>query len=228
MLRLNLPAEVDATASKAQRSKTTGHLVLTMPKVNPGENALGLRVQARDAERKAEALGREKAAKQAARDGRHLSAQLLQAAGVAPGVPPQSTGALRRDRRAGRGESEDDEGDGEERAGEGEAGVIPPLERRGGGVSAAAPTGGAVRLKGLVPHRKGGLREAHNPDAFMRPVATTTKERPRDGNPEDGAAAVGEATAAAATALPPTPPPAWAASGGEEDGDEADEPPELC
>jgi hypothetical protein len=48
VLRLNLPAEVDSSNSTAARSKTTGHLVLTMPKIHPEENSLGLRVAARD------------------------------------------------------------------------------------------------------------------------------------------------------------------------------------
>jgi len=38
VLRLKLPAEVKAEESKAQRSTVTGHLVVTMPKVNPREN----------------------------------------------------------------------------------------------------------------------------------------------------------------------------------------------
>lgn len=33
MMVMQLPAEVKAGETKAQRSKTTGHLVLTMPKV---------------------------------------------------------------------------------------------------------------------------------------------------------------------------------------------------
>ena len=45
VLRLNLPAEVDSTAAKAQRSKH-GHLAGS-PKVNLGENALSIRVQSR-------------------------------------------------------------------------------------------------------------------------------------------------------------------------------------
>jgi len=37
VLRLSLQAEVKAGEAKARRSKTTGSLVVTMPKVNPDE-----------------------------------------------------------------------------------------------------------------------------------------------------------------------------------------------
>lgn len=43
VLRLRLPAEVRVSDSKCQRSKTTGSLVLIMPKVNPKENAVTIR-----------------------------------------------------------------------------------------------------------------------------------------------------------------------------------------
>lgn len=49
ILRLRLPAEVKAGESKCQRSKTTGSLLVTMPKVNPRENAVTLRGNARAA-----------------------------------------------------------------------------------------------------------------------------------------------------------------------------------
>jgi len=42
-LRLALPAEVRACDAKAQRSKTTGHLVVTMPKVDPDAPSLFLK-----------------------------------------------------------------------------------------------------------------------------------------------------------------------------------------
>ena len=48
VLRLNLPAEVDSSASKAQRSKTTGHLVLIMPKVGDTKSRCDLRVAPRE------------------------------------------------------------------------------------------------------------------------------------------------------------------------------------
>lgn len=51
VLRLQLPAEVKVGESKAQRSKTTGHLVLVMPKVNPMENMVALRAAQRDRQR---------------------------------------------------------------------------------------------------------------------------------------------------------------------------------
>lgn len=44
ILRLVLPAEVKSETSSAQRSTTTGHLLITMPKVNPYENILGLKL----------------------------------------------------------------------------------------------------------------------------------------------------------------------------------------
>lgn len=43
MLRLRTPAEVKAGESKCQRSKTTGSLLVIMPKVNPRENAISIR-----------------------------------------------------------------------------------------------------------------------------------------------------------------------------------------
>lgn len=43
VLRLRLPAEVLAGQSKCQRSKTTGALLVIMPKVNPKENAITIR-----------------------------------------------------------------------------------------------------------------------------------------------------------------------------------------
>ena len=36
LLRLKLPEEVKANESKCQRSKMTGHLLVTMPKAKPG------------------------------------------------------------------------------------------------------------------------------------------------------------------------------------------------
>ena len=80
VLRLNLPAEVDSSKSKAQRSKTTGHLVLTMPKINPDENALSIRVQARhETKVKQEQLASE-TARQEQRNMRHVTDQMLHAA----------------------------------------------------------------------------------------------------------------------------------------------------
>lgn len=42
-LRLRLPAEVRSESSKCQRSKVTGSLMITMPKLNPKENAVTIR-----------------------------------------------------------------------------------------------------------------------------------------------------------------------------------------
>jgi len=126
VLRLNLPAEVDADQAKAQRSKTTGHLVLIMPKCNPDENALSIRVAARDREKKVDEAKAQVEAKQRARDQGKLANQMVTAASAAA-------------------------------------------------KSAAVPTGGAVRLKGLVPKRKGGLQADHS--LAMRAVSTTTKQR---------------------------------------------------
>ena len=57
VLRLVLPAEVRAEDSTAQRSATTGHLLLIMPKVNQDENMISVRAARRHREAK-EAAGR--------------------------------------------------------------------------------------------------------------------------------------------------------------------------
>ena len=57
VLRLVLPAEVRAEDSTAQRSATTGHLLLIMPKVNKDENMVSVRAARRHKEEK-EAAGR--------------------------------------------------------------------------------------------------------------------------------------------------------------------------
>ena len=57
VLRLVLPAEVRAEDSTAQRSSTTGHLLLIMPKVNQDENMISVRAARRHKEEK-EAVGR--------------------------------------------------------------------------------------------------------------------------------------------------------------------------
>jgi hypothetical protein len=43
LLRLRLPAEVKVSESRCQRSKTTGSLLVIMPKVDPKENAVTIR-----------------------------------------------------------------------------------------------------------------------------------------------------------------------------------------
>lgn len=45
ILRLTLPAEVKANESSAQRSTTTGSLLIKMPKCDPDENMVGIRMQ---------------------------------------------------------------------------------------------------------------------------------------------------------------------------------------
>ena len=132
VLRLNLPAEVDSTAAKAQRSKTTGHLVLVMPKVNPGENALSIRVQSRHLSKQKEERVAAASAKQQSRNMKNVTDQMLSAAGVE--TTPVASAAV-----AG--------GGGKKRGG-----------LLGGANNGAAPRGGAVSIKGLVPARKGGLR----------------------------------------------------------------------
>jgi len=47
VLRLVLPAEVRSEDSTAQRSTTTGHLLLTMPKIDPNENMVSVRAASR-------------------------------------------------------------------------------------------------------------------------------------------------------------------------------------
>jgi hypothetical protein len=42
LLQLKLPCEVSPDHSNAQRSKASGRLVLTMPKLNPGDKSLDL------------------------------------------------------------------------------------------------------------------------------------------------------------------------------------------
>lgn len=47
VLRLVLPAEVQADSSIAERSAVTGNLLVIMPKVNPNENMVGIRAAMR-------------------------------------------------------------------------------------------------------------------------------------------------------------------------------------
>jgi protein TilB len=130
VLRLNLPAEVDSTASKAQRSKTTGHLVLIMPKVNPDENALSIRVQARHTVKQTKERTAADIAKQRSRNLRNVTDQMLSDAGVGAAEVPTKDGSKK----------------------PANGGLL------GGGRNNRAPTGGAVSIKGLVPARKGGVR----------------------------------------------------------------------
>lgn len=78
VLRLTLPAEVKVDESKAQRSKTTGHLVLTMPKVNPSLNSVGKRLDSRAKKAAEDSKQTEITVKETRRRERHLSHQLQQ------------------------------------------------------------------------------------------------------------------------------------------------------
>ena len=143
---------------------------------------MGLRVQARDKAKAAAEAEHASAERQAARDAKHLSAQLLATANQAAPV------------KRGAGQQQQQQ----------------LLGTKG---PAAAPTGGAVRVKGLVPHRKGGLKAAE-PRFAMNAVSTTAKVLP-------ATAATG-----AHASLPPPPPGGGAATyenasgNGEEDDDE--------
>jgi len=54
VLRLRLPAEVKSSEAKCQRSKTTGSLLIIMPKVDPKENSLTIRGDVRAREKTTE------------------------------------------------------------------------------------------------------------------------------------------------------------------------------
>ena len=58
VLRLRLPAEVKATESVAQRSITTGNLLVSMPKIDPEENMLQIRAYTKAKEREVEERSR--------------------------------------------------------------------------------------------------------------------------------------------------------------------------
>ena len=60
VLRLVLPAEVKSEESTAQRSSTTGQLVITMPKVNEKENMISIRAARRHREEKEAAARRQR------------------------------------------------------------------------------------------------------------------------------------------------------------------------
>ena len=111
-----------------------------MPKVNPNENALGLRVSAAQKKRETEAKLRALEAKQASRDSQHLAYQLQ---------------AEARKAKAGRGAG-------------GKASV-----------STVVPTGGAVKIQGLVGARHGGVRQEPLPTAQMNAVSTTILAPPK-------------------------------------------------
>ncbi|GMI05699.1 hypothetical protein TrRE_jg10733 [Triparma retinervis] len=77
VLRLVLPAEVEAEGAVASRSKTTGHLVVTMKKVDPNENMVALRAARKHAEKKVADERRRAASERAAKEGEKLGAQML-------------------------------------------------------------------------------------------------------------------------------------------------------
>ena len=79
VLRLILPADVESSTAKAERSKTTGHLLVTMKKVDENENMVALRAarKAREAEEREEGRRREEESRR--REGAKLGAQILEA-----------------------------------------------------------------------------------------------------------------------------------------------------
>uniref|UniRef100_A0A7S1U406 U2A'/phosphoprotein 32 family A C-terminal domain-containing protein n=1 Tax=Phaeomonas parva TaxID=124430 RepID=A0A7S1U406_9STRA len=144
-LLLHLPAEVKAGAAKAQRSKTTGHLLITMPKENPEENMISLRAAKRHeaqqakARREQEARVRRKKAKQ-----RSLAAQMMS---------------------ANLDDSDEDSSDEDDSDEETEVeNNVPAAPQR---------PAGAVQLEGLVPRRYGGIGK--QAAGTMNAVSTTRK-----------------------------------------------------
>ena len=81
VLRLVLPAEVASGEATAMRSKTTGHLVVSMKKVDPKENMVALRAARKHAENKVNEEIKKKEDEQANRENRKLGA-LAQAVGA--------------------------------------------------------------------------------------------------------------------------------------------------
>jgi len=81
-LRLSLPAEVVAADAKASRSKTTGHLLVTMKKIDPKENMVGLRAARKEAERKVMAEKEMRGAEKGRLSCRGLGSQMLMDGGV--------------------------------------------------------------------------------------------------------------------------------------------------
>ena len=85
VLRLNLPAEVKVAESKAQRSKTTGHLVLVMPKVHANENSVTLRREQREVLELQSVAEKAKQEKERKRKERNTAYQMQAAAAAAAG-----------------------------------------------------------------------------------------------------------------------------------------------
>ncbi|GMH46884.1 hypothetical protein TrLO_g5480 [Triparma laevis f. longispina] len=81
VLRLVLPAEVHSETAEAKRSKTTGHLVVTMKKVDEKENMIALRAARKDDERKKKEAVDKKERERAEREGGKLGVQMLELSG---------------------------------------------------------------------------------------------------------------------------------------------------
>ena len=80
-LRLTLPAEVESESAKACRSKTTGHLLITMKKVDPKENMIALRAARKAAEKKVKEAKEREAQEKLSRKTRGLGAQMVLSGG---------------------------------------------------------------------------------------------------------------------------------------------------
>ena len=111
VLRLVLPCEVEAEGAKAQRSATTGHLVVTMKKLNANENMIALRAARKHAEAKVEEERKKRLEERARREGGKLGNQLLSAqAGVGAvkldGIAKKSSGGVGRAKEEGFGMTE--------------------------------------------------------------------------------------------------------------------------
>jgi protein TilB len=106
VLRLALPCEVYADDAKAQRSATTGHLVVTMKKLDPNENMIALRAAQKHAAAKVEEERKKKEAERAAKENSKTGNQLL-AAGMESvrldGIVKRSAGGVGKVQEAGFG-----------------------------------------------------------------------------------------------------------------------------
>ena len=95
VLRLILPAEVEAEGAKATRNTSTGHLIVTMKKVNPKENMVALRAARKAAEKNAEEEKRMREERKRGQEGKKLGAQMLLSGSVQiSGLVSKSAGGL--------------------------------------------------------------------------------------------------------------------------------------
>ena len=94
-LRLTLPAEVEAAAAKASRSKTTGHLLITMKKVDPNENMIALRAARKAAEKKVAARKESESQEQRRIKSRGLGAQMILSGGGELSETQEPSGAVK-------------------------------------------------------------------------------------------------------------------------------------